>query len=208
MQRQNIEITGPAGAIEAVLHLPDHPDYSKFGIVCHPHPLQDGTMNNKVVTTVAKTFETLNIPCVRFNYRGVGKSAGSYGDITGEVADCMAVVAWVQQQWPQTVFYMAGFSFGAYVAAEVATKVPTAFLVSVAPSVERMPYYELPHVACPWLVIQGETDEVVVPEAVYRWFEQLDANKTMVKFPETGHFFHGKLIPLQQHIQQAIQATL
>jgi len=202
MTKQEIIIPGPVGALEAVVHLPAQPDYARFGVICHPHPLQDGTMNHKVVTTVVKAFIAHNIPCIRFNFRGVGNSAGSYGNVVGEVEDCMAIVAWVLQQWPQTQLYMAGFSFGAYVAAEVATKVPSHQLISIAPSVERMPYYALPKVTCPWLVIMGEQDEVVAPQAVFAWYDQLTANKTVVKFPDAGHFFHGKLPQLQQAIEQ------
>jgi len=201
MNKQAIIIPGPVGDLEAVLHSPESCDYSNFGIICHPHPLQDGTMNHKVVTTIAKAFTNMNIACIRFNFRGVGNSAGSYGNVVGEVEDCMAVVAWVQSQWPQAKLYMTGFSFGAYVAAEVATKVPTTQLISVAPSVERMPYYELPKINCPWLVIMGEQDEVVSPKAVFDWYDQLDANKTLIKFPEAGHFFHGKLPELQRAIE-------
>lgn len=201
MQKKELTITGPVGALEAVLHLPATENYTHFGIICHPHPLQDGTMNHKVVTTIAKAFIAMNIPCIRFNFRGVGNSAGSYGDVVGEVADCMAIIEWVQQQWPQTLLYMAGFSFGAYVAAEAATKVPTHRLISIAPSVERMPYEKLPKVNCPWLVIMGEQDEIVVPQAVFSWFEKLDADKRLIKFPDTGHFFHGKLPELQQALQ-------
>jgi uncharacterized protein len=205
MQKQEIIIPGPVGAIEAVLQLPDQPDNSMFGIVCHPNPLQEGTMHNKVVTTVARAFNALNIPCIRFNYRGVGKSAGSFGNIAGEVDDAVAVAKWVQDQWPDTKFCLAGFSFGAYIAASLASIVPTVFLLSIAPAVDRIPYADLAHVACPWLVIQGENDEVVGPEAVYTWFAALNANKTLVKFAETGHFFHGKLLDLQQQIQQNFQ---
>lgn len=204
MQRNEIIIDGPVGALEAVVHLPADADFSRFGIICHPHPLQEGTMHNKVITTVAKTFVAIGIPCVRFNYRGVGNSAGNYGNVSGEVADCMAVVEWVKQQWPHAELYLAGFSFGAYIAAEVASKVVTKHLVSIAPAVERMPYYELPYLSCPWLVIQGEADEVVTPQAVYTWFEQLQANKTLIKFPDTGHFFHGKLLDLQQVITEGL----
>jgi alpha/beta superfamily hydrolase len=202
MAKQDLNINGPVGNLEAILHLPDAPDYSRFGIVCHPHPLQEGTMQHKVVSTVVKAFNASGIPCLRFNFRGVGNSEGIFGHITGEVEDCLAVVNWVSEQWPNADLYLAGFSFGAYVAAEVATKVPTKQLISIAPSVERMPYAALPRVTCPWLVIMGEEDEIVVPQAVFTWFEHLDAQKTLVKFPATGHFFHGKLVLLQEAIQQ------
>ena len=207
MIKQEMDIPGPEGALEAVVHLPDDPSYERFAIVCHPHPLQEGNMQHKVVTTMVKAFNAEGIPCVRFNFRGVGKSAGTFGHIAGEVADCMSVVAWVQQQWPNARLYFAGFSFGAYVAAEAASKVAnTQILITIAPSVERMPYYDLPNLSCPWLVVQGENDEIVDPQAVYAWFDQLQANKTMRKFSETGHFFHGKLIELQTILQSFVNS--
>lgn len=201
MQKQYIFIPGPVGSLEAVVQTPETP-VNRVAVVCHPNPLQEGTMENKVITTLVRTFNALGMAAIRFNYRGVGKSTGEYGDVAGEVADCMAVINWAQSQWPTAKLWLAGFSFGAYIAAEAATKVPTEQLISIAPSVDRMPYADLPKVACPWLVIMGEEDEVVVPESVYQWFAKLDANKTLIKFPTTGHFFHGKLVDLQQAIEK------
>jgi alpha/beta superfamily hydrolase len=200
MHQQLVTIAGPTGTLEAVLHDTDMP-VTHVGIICHPHPLQDGTMQNKVVTTVARTFNNMGITAIRFNYRGVGLSEGTYGEVTGEVDDCMAVIAWAMQQWPQAKLWLAGFSFGAYIAAAAASKVPTQQLISIAPAVERMPYETLGKIDCPWLVIQGESDEVVTPQAVYDWFEALDAQKTLVRLPETGHFFHGKLMDLRREIE-------
>jgi alpha/beta superfamily hydrolase len=200
MHQQPVTIAGPSGALEAVLHDTDMPA-THVGIICHPNPLQDGTMHNKVVTTVARSFNDMGIMALRFNYRGVGLSEGKYGDVVGEVDDCLAVVAWALQQWPQAKLWLAGFSFGAYIAAATATKVPTQQLISIAPAVERMPYTTLGKINCPWLVIQGETDDVVTPQAVYDWFETLDAQKTLVRLPDTGHFFHGKLMDLRREIE-------
>lgn len=206
MPYYNVTIPGPAGVLEAVMHLPATENFSRVGIVCHPHPLQQGTMHNKVVTTVVKTFNSLGIPCVRFNYRGVGNSSGEYGEVVGEVADCLAVVNWLKQKYPHAELYLAGFSFGAYIAAETASKVETKQLISIAPAVERMPYAQLPSIACPWLVIQGEDDDVVTPDAVYAWFETLmNPDKTLIKVPGAGHFFHGKLVDMQRIITNSVQ---
>lgn len=207
MLKQPQIINGPVGALEAIVQLPEQADNSRFGIICHPHPLQEGTMHNKVVTTIAKAFNNQSIPCIRFNFRGVGASAGTFGNITGEVDDCMAVVAWVRAQFPQADLIFAGFSFGAYVAAAAASVVSTKQLITIAPSVERMPYTELAPVLCPWLVIQGEEDDVVDPQAVYAWYAQLNANKSMVRFPATGHFFHGKLVALQQVLESNLASN-
>lgn len=205
ISRTPFKIDGPAGKLQAILQLPAAADYSKFAIVCHPHPLQEGSMHNKVVTTTCKAMLALKIPCLIFNFRGVEQSEGEFGQIKGEVADCMAVVDWINQQYPAADLYLAGFSFGAYIAAEVATKVSTRCLISIAPAVERMPYEQLPAVTCPWLVIMGEEDEVVTPAAVFTWFDTLHANKTLSKFPGTGHFFHGKLLELQRVIEDFVQ---
>lgn len=200
MHQEPVTIAGPVGAIEAVLHDTDTP-VTHIGIICHPNPLQEGTMHNKVVTTVARTFNNMGIVALRFNYRGVGLSEGEYGDISGEVADCLAVVSWALARWPQAKLWLAGFSFGAYIAAAAATQVSTQQLISIAPAVERMPYATLGKISCPWLVIQGEDDDVVTPQAVYNWFEGVDATKTLVRLPDTGHFFHGKLIDLRREIE-------
>lgn len=206
MHQQALTILGPTGSLEAVLHDTDMP-ITHVGIICHPHPLQEGTMHNKVVTTVARSFNDMGIAALRFNYRGVGLSEGQYGDVDGEVADCLAVVAWALQQWPNAKLWLAGFSFGAYIAAAVAAKVPTQQLISIAPAVERMPYATLGKVSCPWLVIQGEADDVVTPQAVYDWFDALDAQKTLVRLPDTGHFFHGKLMDLRREIEMFTQVS-
>lgn len=198
--KQDLSIPGPVGNIETLLQLPLN-TATRVGIICHPNPLQGGTMQNKVVTTIARTLNAMGIAAVTFNYRGVGQSAGSYGNIDGEVDDCLAIVKWVKQEWPQAQLWLAGFSFGAYIAAAVATQIATERLISIAPSVDRMPYSALAPVSCPWLVIQGEEDEVVNPESVYSWFKGLVADKTLIRMPGTGHFFHGKLVELQQIIQ-------
>lgn len=200
MHQEPVTIAGPAGTIEAVVHDTDMP-ITHVGIICHPHPLQEGTMHNKVVTTVARSFNDMGIAALRFNYRGVGLSEGEYGDVVGEVDDCLAVVAWALQRWPNAKLWLAGFSFGAYIAAATAAKVPTQQLISIAPAVERMPYTTLGVISCPWLVIQGEDDDVVTPQAVYDWFDALQAQKTLVRLPGTGHFFHGKLMDLRREIE-------
>lgn len=203
MQKQQLFIPGPIGNLEAVVQTIPAP-ISRVGIICHPNPLQGGTMQNKVVTTIAKAFNHMSMAAVRFNYRGVERSEGQYGGIEGEIADCMAIVDWAQQQWPQAKLWFAGFSFGAFIAASVASKVSAEQLITIAPAVDRMPYNTISSVNCPWLVIQGENDDVVIPESVYSWFAQLNANKTLIKLADTGHFFHGKLIELQ-HIIENLQ---
>lgn len=202
MINRELFIPGVVGNLEAILQESQPQSVARVMIICHPHPLFHGTMQNKVVTTVARACNTLGITAVRFNFRGVGKSDGSFGDITGEVEDALAVLNWVQTNYPQAKLYFAGFSFGSYVAAAVASQSNPEWLLTIAPPVERMPYDKLPEIKCPWLTIQGEEDEIVTPQAVYDWFNGLKANKTLVKMPDTKHFFHGKLVELQQIIEQ------
>lgn len=201
-------VPGPAGQLEAILL--KNPQPSKgVAIICHPHPLKEGTMHNKVVHTLSRAFLKRGIDSVRFNYRGVGQSEGSFGNSVGETADVLAVLAWVDSQYPQAEIYLAGFSFGAYIAAMGATQHPCRQLFSIAPAVTHQPYDQLPPIHCPWLVVQGENDEVVSPDGVYAWFEKATqkavAPMQLIKLPETSHFFHSKLIVLRDLIENAIK---
>ena len=163
-------LPGPVGAIEVATDVPT-PEVARTGtaIICHPHPLQGGTMHNKVVTTLERALRELGLATVRFNFRGVGASQGSFDGGHGETDDALALAAWVQRVRPGDALWMAGFSFGSYVALSVATTLPVRQLITVAPAVTRLDFSALPMPACPWLVIQGEADEVVDPAAVYAY---------------------------------------
>jgi alpha/beta superfamily hydrolase len=193
-----IEIEGPAGVLEAAI------DASPRGavataVICHPHPLQQGSMSNKVVTTVARAFKQLGADAVRFNFRGVGGSAGAHADGVGERDDALAVVAWCRQRWPGRPLYLGGFSFGAAVAAAVAARVEPQGLVTVAPPVDRLPPgFVAP--ACRWLLIHGDADDVVPPGPVLEWCAALPAPPHVVLLPGVGHFFHGKLTALTEAV--------
>jgi uncharacterized protein len=193
-------IQGPAGQLEVVLATPTEEARSAWGIVCHPHPLFGGTMHNKVVTTLVKTFQGLGVPTVRFNFRGVGLSEGTFDQGQGELYDLLAVIEWVQQQGIKNEIWLAGFSFGAYVAAKAATTIPVSKLVTVAPPVEHFPMVSLPPITCPWVLVQGEVDEVVPPKAVLEWAESREPKPVILRFPEAGHFFHGQLGELRERI--------
>jgi len=211
---EKLRIMGPLGDLETEIsnnsNIPDNNIIEKVAIICHPHPLQQGSMDNKVVTTLAKTFNKLAIPAIRFNYRGVGQSAGAYGNMLGEVEDCQAVLDWAKTKFPNAKFIIAGFSFGAYIAAKTCADnlKDVVYLCTVAPSVERMPFDALPFIDCQWLIIMGDADEIVSPEAVFEWYERLKANKQLIKFAGAKHFFHGKLVELQDVIYKYFRATL
>jgi alpha/beta superfamily hydrolase len=189
-------IDGPAGTIEAAIDDPGMPG-EFYAIVCHPHPLFGGTMDNKVVTTLARAFRECAIPSVRFNFRGVGASAGTYDEGRGEALDAEAVDAWSAGRWSGRRLIAAGFSFGAYVAAHLAARRGAARLILVAPPVGRFDFAGIGAPGCPWLVVQGDADEVVDPQAVLAWARALSPPPRVAALPGVGHFFHGSLNELR-----------
>lgn len=203
-------ILGPAGEIELALHM-SLSATADFLLVCHPHPLYGGTMDNKVVTTIAKTYLDLGINVVRFNYRGVGNSQGEYGDITGEVKDGSAVIKWLQSQFQVERIFLAGFSFGAYIAAKQVELFASSSLVFphillVAPSVEHSPFNELGDLPAATTVIMGGLDEIVPFEAVSDWVANQNPKPEMITFEQATHFFHGQLINLKKQIKSTLAA--
>lgn len=204
----SITIPGPAGDIECIIEPPraDH-QASIMVVICHPHPQHGGTMNNKVVTTVAKAVQKMGAWSARFNYRGVGNSAGEYDNAIGEVDDLLAVVDYVTTQHPQLTLWLAGFSFGAYIAAKGATKVSAKQLISIAPSVENMDFQSLPEITIPWLVIQGDQDEIVSAQAVYEYVDSLPNPPKLIKMPAVGHFFHSRLPDLESALQDNLDVS-
>ncbi len=202
-------LSGPAGRIETVVDLPE-PDEARTGvaIVCHPHPVHGGTMHNKVVTMIGRALRELGLATVRFNFRGTGQSEGEYDEGRGETLDLLAVAEWVQRQRPDDALWLAGFSFGAYVSLLAARHLPVKQMISVAPPAGRWDFSAVLAPTCPWLVIQGEDDDVVDPQAVFAWVESMDEAPTLVRMPETGHFFHRRLMDLRGAIKNGVRANL
>ncbi len=199
-----VTLSGPVGPLEAVVTPPLKESKPIIGIICHPHPLYGGTMHNKVVTTVARAFYDLGLWSLRFNYRGVEKSAGSYGSGLGEVEDLLAVLTWVRQNFPQYTLWLAGFSFGSYVAAQAAAKEDVAQLITIAPAVTHFDFKEIAQIHCPWLLLMGEEDEIVPLSAVKNWLTTLSTPIQTIFFPHVGHFFHGHLVQLREALKKAL----
>lgn len=196
-------LDGPDGPLEVQVEWPDAdlPAMNGTAIVCHPLPTGGGTKDNKVVTTAAKSLRELGMPSVRFNFRGTGKSEGSFDNGVGELSDLLAVVQWVRASRPDAKLWLAGFSFGAFVSLTSVAQTRPDYLVSIAPPAGRWDFASMVTPAMPWLLVQGETDELVDPEVVKQWFAGLNASQaTYVSMPETSHFFHGKLIDLRDAI--------
>ncbi len=201
---KGLEIEGPDGALEAAIDASAAPAVAT-AVICHPHPLQQGTMSNKVVTTVARAFARLGADAVRFNFRGVGASAGSHADGIGERDDALAVVRWCRERWPGRPLYLGGFSFGAAVAAAIASRADPAGLVTVAPPVERLGAgFTAPR--CPWLLVHGDADDVVPAAPVLQWAAALPQPPRIVVLPGVGHFFHGHLAALTEAVTRQFGA--
>ena len=196
-REQRTTIAGPAGALEVVLNLPDDAPRG-IALVAHPHPLQGGTLDNKVVQTLAKTFVVLGYASVRFNFRGVGQSEGVFDDGVGETDDALAALAFARSEFADvahTAPVLAGFSFGTYVQTRVAHVIEPERMVLVAPAAKRFP---VEHVPADTIVIHGDEDDVVPLADVFAWArpQQLP----IIVFPGCGHFFHGRLPQLQRVI--------
>ena len=194
-------IPGPAGRLEALIEepAPDHPP-AGVAVLSHPHPLHGGTLQNKVVHTLARTCNALGLVAVRFNFRGVGASDGAYAETVGETEDLLAVLDWAQQQWPDLPLWLGGFSFGAYVALRAADRRPVQRLITVAPAVNLFAKDPLPEVQCDWLLVQGDQDEIVPYAQVMEWVASLERRPRILELSGAGHFFHGRLNELRERL--------
>lgn len=202
-------LAGPAGALEVTTAVPDaEPPRAGTVVICHPNPVQGGTMRNKVVTMLERSLRESGLATVRFNFRGVGASSGSFDNGDGESGDLVAVAQWVRQTRPHDALWLAGFSFGSYIALRSARSLAAAALVTVAPPADRYEFGQLAAPGCPWLVVQGEDDEVVDPQTVFDWVAALDPAPTLVRMPETGHFFHRRLMDLRGAVKNAVRPWL
>lgn len=200
VQREKLMISGAAGAIEAVMEFTaETPEF--IGLVCHPHPLYGGTMDNKVVTSLCREVRDAGGVALRFNFRGVGGSEGSHGGGLTETEDLLAVHAWLMHRWPGLPLWLAGFSFGSFVAARgafalQANGTPVSHLLLVAPPVHHYDFDAITDVGCPVTVALGDEDEVVPVDDMLRWAGSTVLAPDLVRFPATGHFFHGQLVAL------------
>ena len=201
---ERVIIPGPAGDLEGVTACPDKETRGAVAVILHPHPLYGGTLNNKVVYYLSKTCNQLGVPSLRFNFRGVGGSTGVYDDGRGETEDCLAVLDWVQERRPGFDIWLAGFSFGAYVAYRSVHRHPRiSRLLTVAPPVNLFDFTVLPAPSCPWTLIQGELDELVPAASVENWVDTLPVQPRQILLP-ADHFFHGQLNALQGALLESL----
>ena len=198
---QALTVDGPAGAIAALLEVPEAYDGRRMAVVCHPHPLFGGTMQNKVVHTTARALNEQGYATLRFNFRGVGASAGTFDEGRGETLDALAVCDEATRRWPGAALSLAGFSFGSFVAYRAAAARPTERLLLIAPPVQRFDFAVYPSPRMPWIVIQGDRDELVDHAQVLEWTRSVVPAPVVVLFEGAEHFFHGRLNDLRDAVR-------
>lgn len=191
----DVVIAGPEGDLQA--RWQPAASGERVAVICHPHPLYGGSMDNKVVTTLARTWRDAGHGVLRFNFRGVGGSAGQHDQGRGEQDDLLAVLRWLQATQTAVQLDVAGFSFGAWVAAVVASQRLPAYwvlrqLLLVAPPVHYEGFASL-HPPAGTRVLQGEADDVVAAAAVADWVASRPVPPELQCFAGAGHFFHGQL---------------
>ena len=194
---EKIVIDGPAGALEAMIERPPDARRDVVAVCCHPHPLYGGAMQNKVVHTLARSCQDQRVTTVRFNFRGVGASEGAYDDGAGESADAAAVADWARRDTGAARLWSLGFSFGGFVAYRLSTLRDASVLVTVAPPLQRFDFAKLAVPRCPWLVLQGDADELVDHERVLAWTKSLSPPPEVRILAGAEHFFHGRLTEMR-----------
>lgn len=211
-QTERLTLTGAAGAIEAARDAAaDGVPSRGVAVIAHPHPLFGGTMDNKVVQTLARAFVACGWTAVRFNFRGVGGTAGVHDEGRGELEDLLALVRQVAPEGPGAVpIALAGFSFGAFVTSHALARlwgeraVERAVLVGTAAS--RFNVADVPAEAhLRTLVVHGEADDTVPLSAVMDWARPQTLPVTVV--PGGGHFFHGQLPLLKGLVMRHLQSA-
>lgn len=208
-REESLMIPGPAGQLEARYLAVS--GARGVALVCHPNPQEGGTMLNKVVSTLQRTARDQGLATLRFNYRGTGKSEGVHDMGSGEVNDAETALGWLCERHPGLPVYLFGFSFGGFVAGSLSGRLelrgePPVQICLVAPAAMR---FHTGH----WVsgqgrltVIQPEEDEIVDPQLVYDWVEQMERPVRLVRVADSGHFFHGKLVELREAVLEQVFA--
>lgn len=197
---ESLQLAGPAGRLEALLETPATGAVSGAVVVLHPHPQHGGTMHNKVVHTVARGFLRSGFASLRFNFRGTEGSEGRYDGGTGELDDALAAIAWMRSRYPGLPFWLAGFSFGAAIAIRAVVACDAGGLVSVAPAVRRSSGSLERQPQCPWLIVQGDVDELVPVDETIEWVNTLAPGPELLVLEGVEHFFHGRLVELRDAV--------
>ena len=201
-------IDGPAGRLETILDEPRDGAVKGCAVVCHPHPQHGGTMHNKVAHTLARSFVRLGFSALRFNFRGTEGSEGTYDEGMGELDDALAAADWMRSNRPGGPLWVAGFSFGAAIAVRAADPARADGLVAVAPAIYRFARDLDKHPQCPFLVIQGDEDELVDVDETIEWVNGLEPGPELLVMTGAEHFFHGRLVELREAVIEFVESNL
>ena len=203
---QALELEGPAGRIEALLQEHEGREHRLAALVCHPHPLYGGTLHNKVVHRAASVLHGLGAAVLRFNFRGVGKSEGVHDRGIGELEDARAALAFLRARHPGARLWVAGFSFGSWVAARLAAEEgDVKQLVLIAPPARTQDFSVLITAGVPKLAITGTADDVAPLDAVKTVFPDWAEPKVLVEVEGATHFFDRQLGDLAKVLEEHLQ---
>lgn len=190
----DVVLNGPAGRLEARMHIAERSD-APVAVVLHPHPLHGGSMHNKVTYLTYQVFADLGFTVVRFNFRGVGRSEGKYDNGEGELSDAASIMDWLQIHRPMArAFWVAGFSFGSWIGMQLLMRRPEIRgFISVAPPASVYDFSFLAPCPVSGLMVYGDKDDIVPPEAVESLVDKLSKQKgifiTQTLVPGADHFF-------------------
>ena len=205
---EKLFIDGPVGRLEAILEHSTAEEPLAAVVVCHPHPQHGGTMHNKVAHTLGRAFVRAGFASLRFNFRGTEESEGVYDEGDGELLDALAAIEWICARYSAVPLWVAGFSFGAAIAVKAAVATDVDGLISVAPAISRFASGLDTQPACPWLIVQGDLDELVDVDETVMWVDGLAPGPELLIIPEGEHFFHGKLVELRAAVEAFINQSL
>ena len=206
-QSRGLWLDGPVGRLEAVLDTPADERLLAAAVVCHPHPQHGGTLHNKVSHTLARSFVRSGFATLRFNFRGTEGSEGRFDNGIGEFDDAVAAHRWIKAHYPDVPVWLGGFSFGAAIAVRLAVVHDVAGLISVAPAVSRFAGKLEGQPRCPWLVVQGDEDELVDVEETIAWVNALEPGPELMVMSGAEHFFHGRLNDLREAVMAFVTAA-
>lgn len=200
---ENVELTGPAGRLEGLLNIPDGP-VSRVALVCHPHPLHGGTMHNNVVYHTARALRERGLAVLRFNFRGVGRSEGTYDAGRGEADDAQAALEALLTRFPNTRCWVGGFSFGSRVGLQIGMRDPRVDgLIGVGIPVNATDFSWLTESSKPVAVVQGAGDEFGAETVVRLLIDRLPCPALLQVVPDGGHFFPKRFDALRAAVDTA-----
>ena len=201
---EKLFIEGPVGRLEAVLERPGDGALEGAAVICHPHPQHGGTMHNKVAHTLARSFVRSGFEALRFNFRGTEQSEGHFDNGIGELDDALEAIEYMRARHGAYPLWLAGFSFGAAMAVKAAATTHVDGLISVAPAISRFASGLDTQPDCPWLIIQGDEDELVDIEETVEWADALEPGPELLVMSGAEHFFHGRLGELRAAVMEFV----